>query len=100
MVSMSRRLTRSDNAIPSAVPAASSAARVRLEPASARVTIVAGPSAAQVVVRDSVLGAHLNTAQPWTDMSGNTWQAARFAEYKNTGPGSGVNANRPQLTDP
>lgn len=57
-------------------------------------------AAAQVVVRDSILGAHIRTAQPWTDMSGNTWQAARFAEYENSGPGSGVNANRPQLTDP
>jgi pectin methylesterase-like acyl-CoA thioesterase len=57
-------------------------------------------AAGQVVVRDSVLGAHIRTTQPWTDMSGNTWQAARFAEYKNIGPGSGVNANRPQLTDP
>jgi pectin methylesterase-like acyl-CoA thioesterase len=57
-------------------------------------------AAAQVVVRDSILGEHIRMAQPWTDMSGNTWQAARFAEYKNSGPGSGVSPNRPQLSDP
>ncbi|HKT06137.1 MAG TPA: pectinesterase family protein [Rugosimonospora sp.] len=53
---------------------------------------------AQVVYRNSTLGAHIKSA-PWTDMSGFSWKDARFFEYKNTGSGSGVNSNRPQLTD-
>jgi pectin methylesterase-like acyl-CoA thioesterase len=57
-----------------------------------------GPDA-QVLYRESTLGAHINTAQPWTNMSGNTWQNARFSEYRNTGPGAGSGSNRPQLTD-
>jgi pectinesterase len=32
-------------------------------------------------------------------MSANTWQNARFSEYRNNGAGAGVNGNRPQLTD-
>jgi pectin methylesterase-like acyl-CoA thioesterase len=33
-------------------------------------------------------------------MSGFSWRTdARFREYRNSGPGAGVNANRPQLTD-
>lgn len=55
--------------------------------------------AAQVLYRESTIGSFLKTSQPWTDMSSNTWQAARFAEYKNTGAGASVNSNRPQLTD-
>ena len=54
---------------------------------------------AQVLYRESTLSATIATAQPWTDMSTNTWQAARFFEYRDTGAGAGVNANRPQLTD-
>jgi pectin methylesterase-like acyl-CoA thioesterase len=57
-----------------------------------------GP-AAQVLFRESSLSATMKTAQPWTDMSGNTWQNARFLEYKNTGSGATVNSNRPQLSD-
>ncbi|GIE95692.1 pectinesterase family protein [Paractinoplanes rishiriensis] len=52
---------------------------------------------AQVVIRDSHLGAHIKTA-PWTEMGGFPWQEARFFEYRNTGPGAAVNENRPQLT--
>jgi pectinesterase len=54
---------------------------------------------AQVVYRETALPATIKTAQPWTDMSGFSWKDARFFEYHNTGPGAGVNANRPQLTD-
>ncbi|MFD0567247.1 pectinesterase family protein [Kitasatospora saccharophila] len=54
---------------------------------------------AQVVYRESVLTDTIATAQPWTDMSTSTWQKARYFEYRNTGAGAGVNANRPQLTD-
>ncbi|MFI5916025.1 pectinesterase family protein [Dactylosporangium sp. NPDC051541] len=53
----------------------------------------------QVLIRDSTLGAHVRTAQPWTDMSGFSWKDARLAEYRNTGPGAGVNSNRPQMSD-
>ncbi|NUT48524.1 MAG: cellulose-binding protein [Saccharothrix sp.] len=54
---------------------------------------------AQVLYRESTLNATIKTSQPWTDMSGNTWQNARFLEYRNTGSGAGVNSNRPQLSD-
>lgn len=54
---------------------------------------------AQVVYRESNLSADLNTTQPWTDMSGATWQNARYFEYRNTGPGATINGNRPQLSD-
>jgi pectinesterase len=54
----------------------------------------------QAVIRESTLGAHIKVAGPWTDMSGFSWKTeGRFREYKNTGPGAGVNANRPQLSD-
>ena len=53
---------------------------------------------AQVVYRECTLGAHIKSA-PWTDMSGFSWKAARFFEYRSTGAGSGVNSNRPQLSD-
>jgi pectin methylesterase-like acyl-CoA thioesterase len=53
----------------------------------------------QTLIRNSTLGAHIRTSQPWTDMSGFHWQDARLFEYHNTGPGAGVNANRPQLSD-
>jgi pectinesterase len=54
---------------------------------------------ARVLYRESSLSATIKTAQPWTGMSGNTWQNARFREYRNTGSGAGANSNRPQLTD-
>ncbi|WP_432907288.1 pectinesterase family protein [Micromonospora matsumotoense] len=52
----------------------------------------------QAVFRDSVLGAHVKDS-PWSDMSGFSWRDARFAEYRNSGPGSTVTTDRPQLTD-
>jgi pectinesterase len=51
---------------------------------------------AQVLVRDSWLGAHIS-GTPWTDMSGFSWREARFHEYNNYGPGAQVTADRPQL---
>ncbi|WP_426228266.1 pectinesterase family protein [Pseudarthrobacter sp. DSP2-3-2b1] len=51
---------------------------------------------AQVLVRDSWLGAHISST-PWTDMSGFSWREARFHEYNNRGPGAQVTADRPQL---
>ena len=52
---------------------------------------------AQVLIRDSWLGAHIKDA-PWTDMSGFSWREARFAEFRNRGPGAGVNPDRAQLS--
>jgi pectinesterase len=54
---------------------------------------------AQVLYRECTLSAAIATAQPWVNMSDNSWQNARFLEYRNTGPGATVNANRPQLPD-
>ncbi|MDX2828190.1 pectinesterase family protein, partial [Streptomyces ipomoeae] len=53
----------------------------------------------QTTVRNTTLSAAVKTT-PWTDMSGFSWKDDRFAEYKNTGPGSGAaSSERPQLTD-
>ncbi|MGP3917263.1 pectinesterase family protein [Nonomuraea sp. 10N515B] len=54
---------------------------------------------AQVLYRESWLSSTIATAQPWINMSANSWTAARFFEYRNTGPGAAVNGNRPQLAD-
>ncbi|MEJ2855481.1 MULTISPECIES: hypothetical protein [unclassified Saccharothrix] len=48
------------------------------------------------VIRESCLGAHIRTSQPWTDTGSTSWRSAWFFECANTGPG--VNANRPQLS--
>ncbi len=54
----------------------------------------------QTTVRNSSLSAAIKTATPWSDMGGFSWKDDRFAEYKNTGAGSGAaSGNRPQLTD-
>jgi pectin methylesterase-like acyl-CoA thioesterase len=55
--------------------------------------------AGQVLFRESSLTATIRTSQPWIDMQENSWKNARFAEYRNTGPGAGANSNRPQLPD-
>jgi pectinesterase len=52
----------------------------------------------QTVIRDSRLGAHVGAA-PWSDFGTWSWRDARFAEYRNRGPGAAVTADRPQLTD-
>lgn len=53
----------------------------------------------QTTVRGSSLSAAVKTT-PWTDMGGFPWKDDRFAEYKNTGAGSGpATADRPHLTD-
>ncbi|WP_033318350.1 pectinesterase family protein [Streptomyces yerevanensis] len=53
----------------------------------------------QTTVRNTSLSSAIKSA-PWTDMSGFSWKDDRFAEYKNTGPGSGsASGDRPQLTD-
>jgi pectinesterase len=69
--------------------------------AAANVTTLGRPwyPDAQVLYRESSLSSTVATAQPWIDMSSNSWTNARFSEYKNTGAGATVNSNRPQLTD-
>ncbi|WP_306745268.1 pectinesterase family protein [Saccharothrix yanglingensis] len=52
---------------------------------------------ASVVVRDTKLPAAVKTA-PWTDMSGFSWRDARFAEFRNSGPGATPGTDRPVLT--
>lgn len=53
----------------------------------------------QTTVRNTSLSAAIRTT-PWTDMSGFSWKDDRFAEYRNTGAGSGAaSGDRPQLTD-
>jgi pectate lyase len=54
---------------------------------------------AQVTVRNTWLPAAIASA-PWESWTSPpvAWQTARFAEYHNSGPGAGVNADRPQLT--
>ncbi|MBY8852444.1 pectin esterase, partial [Saccharothrix sp. MB29] len=52
---------------------------------------------ASVVVRDTKLPAAVKTT-PWTDMSGFSWRDARFAEFRNSGPGATPGADRPVLT--
>jgi pectinesterase len=53
---------------------------------------------AQVLIRDTELPAAIKSS-PWTDMGGFSWKDARLAEYRNTGPGAAVTADRPQLSD-
>ncbi|WP_338695235.1 pectinesterase family protein [Streptomyces sp. Q6] len=53
---------------------------------------------AQVLIRDTELPAAIK-ASPWTDMSGFSWRDARFSEYRTSGPGADVTADRPQLSD-
>ncbi|MEU8710046.1 pectinesterase family protein [Streptomyces sp. NPDC048565] len=49
--------------------------------------------------RDTALSSAVRS-EPWTDMSGFSWKDDRFAEYRNTGPGSGsASSDRPQLSD-
>ena len=53
---------------------------------------------AQVLIRNTELPAAIK-ASPWTDMGGFSWKDARFAEYRNHGPGAAVTADRPQMSD-
>jgi len=50
-----------------------------------------------VVIRETWLDASI-AAEPWANMSGFSWRAARFFEYRNTGPGAAVATSRPQLS--
>ncbi|KUL29251.1 pectinesterase family protein [Actinoplanes awajinensis] len=50
----------------------------------------------QTIIRDSWIGAHIG-ATAWSDFGTWPWRDARLAEYRNTGPGALVTADRPQL---
>ncbi|KUO03679.1 pectinesterase family protein [Streptomyces caeruleatus] len=52
---------------------------------------------AQVLIRETELPAAIKSS-PWTDMGGFSWKDARFAEYRNFGPGAAVTADRPQMS--
>ncbi|MGN6325271.1 pectinesterase family protein [Pseudolysinimonas sp.] len=57
---------------------------------------------AQVVVRNTALGAAIVVAKPWNDWDAvTTWTAGRFSEYQNSGPGAAIvdPTTRPQLSD-
>jgi len=51
----------------------------------------------QTIIRDSWIGAHIGPAA-WSDFGTWSWRDARFAEYRNTGPGALVTPDRPQLS--
>lgn len=53
---------------------------------------------AQTLYRETTMDAHIK-GSPWTDFSGFSWRDARYFEYHNTGAGSTVTADRPQLPD-
>jgi pectinesterase len=53
---------------------------------------------AQVTIRDSFLGDHINPT-PWTDFGTFSWRDARYGEFRDIGPGAGpAGADRPTLT--
>ncbi|MFI9830437.1 pectinesterase family protein [Streptomyces sp. NPDC051913] len=55
-----------------------------------------------LVVRDTRIGPGIDPVTPYTDMREQyPWQAMRFGEYRNAGPGAVITVleNRPQLTD-
>ncbi|KPI07038.1 Pectinesterase [Actinobacteria bacterium OK074] len=55
-----------------------------------------------LVVRDTWLGPGIDAVAPYTNMrDAYPWQSMRFAEHRNSGPGSVITVpeNRPQLTD-
>ncbi|MEU8660048.1 pectinesterase family protein [Actinoplanes philippinensis] len=52
----------------------------------------------QTIIRQSWIGTHIPDLA-WSAFGTWPWEEARFAEYRNHGPGALVSANRPQLTD-
>lgn len=52
----------------------------------------------QTIIRQSWIGAHIPDLA-WSNFGTWPWEQARFAEYRNYGPGALISANRPQLTD-
>ena len=56
-----------------------------------------GPDA-MVTWINCYMGTVLNETLPYADMSGNSWQDARFAEYYSYGPSYLINENREQVS--
>ncbi|GIF13569.1 pectinesterase family protein [Actinoplanes teichomyceticus] len=56
-------------------------------------------SRGQLTIRDTTITAGIDAARPWADFAPLKWQDGRFTEYRNSGAGALVNANRPQLSD-
>ncbi|GIF06660.1 pectinesterase family protein [Actinoplanes siamensis] len=54
-------------------------------------------AAGRTIVRESWIGAHIG-ATAWSDFGTWPWRDARFAEYRNYGPGAARGDDRPQLT--
>lgn len=54
----------------------------------------------ETIIRDSYLGAHIRAEAPWSDFGTWPWTEARYAEWRNHGPGAALNGNRPQLASP
>ncbi|SDU88480.1 Pectin methylesterase [Microlunatus sagamiharensis] len=82
--------------IGSTVAPAAGVSDVRLGAGYAQGTTTAA-NAPEAVVRDTVLNAGIK-AQVWQDFNGYKWVDGRFAEYANSGAGSGVTDLRPQLS--
>jgi pectinesterase len=55
-----------------------------------------------LVVRDSVIGPGIDAVEPYTNMrDAYPWQAQRYAEYRNTGPGARITVpEKPAPTGP
>ncbi len=51
----------------------------------------------QAIIRETWIGDHIGTPA-WSDFGTWPWSEARFAEYRNYGPGARTSADRPQLT--
>ena len=51
----------------------------------------------QTVIRESWIGAHVG-ATAWSDFGTWPWREARFAEFRNRGPGAIASPDRPQLS--
>ncbi|MEU8238346.1 pectinesterase family protein [Actinoplanes missouriensis] len=56
-------------------------------------------SRGQLTIRDTTINDGINAARPWADFAPLNWTDGRLTEYRNTGAGATVNANRPQLSD-
>ena len=52
----------------------------------------------QTIIRESSIGAHIGSTA-WSDFGTWPWRDARFAEYRNVGPGAVASPDRTQLTD-
>ncbi|MBU2668341.1 pectin esterase [Actinoplanes bogorensis] len=51
----------------------------------------------QTIIRESRIDAHIGSTA-WSDFGTWSWREARFAEYRNVGPGAAPSPDRPKLT--